>query len=794
MKNRTKKMILFLVILCLIIPLQSSAQKVDAKIDGQKAFETISYFSSDQFLGRKPNTPEFYKLQDWIVEKYKEWGLEPAGDDGSFFQSVPIGRKYAVNYGMPKMLINGREFYPRYDDFKIDVRSTTNVTIEEEVVFAGYGISAPDKGLDEYEGIDVDGKIVFVLKGNPNDFTPPQPRLMRDESMVVEDNEELGDWDIESTDSVKIATAYEKGASAIIIYQPEGKPDRMARWRPVVEKSEYDRDFIIVSEVSERVFQWLFWTDEQMSSRAFRTWYSGVRTDIRSKKARSMDTGITAEITGFEKTLFKGKEFDDNDGRNIIAKITGSDEKLKNEYVVIGAHLDHVGVRDGQIYNGAEDNASGSGVVFELGRLMKSHKIQGKRTIILCLWTAEELGLIGSEYWVDNPSDNVNIDQVVTYFNMDMVGIGDTIDAPGAMNFPSIWEVIKRDQDKEIMDVVIAHEGGPGGSDQTPFIIKGIEAMALMTHSDDGHPDYHDTGDDGYKLNPDILGKTGQFVLQGTVNLANETDVNLLIPNRENIFNGQYWPMMVIDPSLEAKNGWKWVEANNSGGLSKLISEKVAELKKEQDNSDPYAAMRRRYGTTPRNTGINGPAIFNHDVDFMAVGKDVLNFGRLDVDGDDGVWFEKGVTEKGGAALKTLSKKKIALHLKNPQKATLDSVLDKTRKPILISGFHEFDDDMLAKVKKSKSLIAVDLNTDNIDACIVQLEKYKAAFDTTANILVNVTDTETLPQAKKELYLKLTEKGWTKEEIYPMGGVGLTRRSQGNLDVLPGGRARFPGR
>jgi hypothetical protein len=265
----------------------------------------------------------------------------------------------------------------------------------------------------------------------------------------------------------------------------------------------------------------------------------------------------------------------------------------------------------------------------------------------------------------------------------------------------------------------------------------------------------------------------------------------LLIANRENIFNGQYWPMLVIDPSLESKKVWKWIEAKNSGELTKLISKKVADMKKEQDNSDPFAAYRRRYGTTPRNTGINGTTVFNHDPDFMSAAKDVLNFGRLDVDGDDGVWFDNGVTKKGNMALKALSKKKIALHLKNPSQATVDSVLSKTRNPILISGFHDFNDDLLAKVKESKSLIAVDLDASDIDGCIAQIEEYKAAFDTSANIVINVLDAETLPQAKKELYLKLAEKGWSKDEIYQMGGAGKSRRSQGNLDALPGSRARF---
>ena len=124
------------------------------------------------------------------------------------------------------------------------------------------------------------------------------------------------------------------------------------------------------------------------------------------------------------------------------------------------------------------------------------------------------------------------MDRTTAYFNMDMVGLGDRIGAPGALNFPSIFDVIMKDQDPEIAKRVDASQAGPGGSDYSAFMERGIEALGLMTSGRGGHPDYHDSGDDPAKMEADILGWTGQFVLQGMLSLANETSVNLLIPDR----------------------------------------------------------------------------------------------------------------------------------------------------------------------------------------------------------------------------------------------------------------------
>lgn len=770
---------------------QSPAQKVDVKVDGQRIYDAVDYMASHEFLGRKPNTPEFFKLQDWTVKKYQAWGLEPAGEEGTFYQSVPISREYAVTYGRPRLVINGREFYTRFEDFEVDTRSRGKKA-KGDVVFVGHGISAPEKGFDEYAGIDVKGKILLILKGDPTDFEPPRSRMG---SPSAQENTEdvLEDWTVESDDSVKIMTAYQKGAAGLLFYDPSPSEfNFMRRFRPIVKASPFDRDFIVLSELSEEIFKWILWTDPQMSSRGFTSWLNGVRSDIRLKKTRSFATKLKADITGYEKILLKGKSFNDNVGRNVMAKITGSDPDLRDEYVVMGAHFDHLGVTNGQVYNGAEDNASGSAVVMEVARLMKENDIQPKRTVIFGLWTAEELGLVGSRHWVKSPCDGVSIDNVVAYFNMDMVGLGDQINAPGALNFPSIWEVIKRDQDEDIIDVVKPRIGGPGGSDHSPFIELGIESLALMTGGEGGHPDYHDTGDDVEKLNREIMGKTAKFVLQGTVNLANETETDLLIENREDLYSGLYWPLKVINPDLKVSGSWKYVKAKKPKDLSYLLTKTINELKEPQDNSDPFAALRRRFRTTPLQNGLRGGKSFDYNIYLMETAKQLIEFGRIDFYGDDGTWFNEGLTDAGLTALKAMEKRGITVHLIGPSKNTFAAVLEKSKKPFMISGYSEFEDSAFAAINEKKVIIGVDFDPENVDETVKVLNNFKKKLGDTDNLILNVTKKEGLDKAKKELYLSLSKAGWSKKEIYPIGGVGTERGSQGNFDVLPGGRRRFP--
>ncbi len=184
------------------------------------------------------------------------------------------------------------------------------------------------------------------------------------------------------------------------------------------------------------------------------------------------------------------------------------------------------------------------------------------------------------------------MDHTVAYFNLDMVGMGTVLDAPGALNFPTIWDVIRRDQDEKIMKQVEPGTGGPGGSDHSAFIRRGIEALALMTHGGVGHPDYHQPEDDREKIDPEMLRVTGQFVLQGLMNLADETSVNLLIARRKELYEGLRMRVANYNPALE---GSSWTLVDLQADSSEALQQEIYNLVREtiKKGSAPRFVRRR---------------------------------------------------------------------------------------------------------------------------------------------------------------------------------------------------------
>jgi hypothetical protein len=417
--------------LAIVLVLPVFAESTKIRVDGSAIKGYVTYLASDASQGRRTLTPGYEKAAEWAAAKFKEWGLKPAGENGTYFQRVPITSArsaYVWSAGVPSLVLNGRTFYHREGSFAVDPASTPGAKVAGGVVFVGYGISAPSKGLDEYAGVDVKGKVVLVLKGSPT--TAPSPRVMFAPAPAPEAPRPAGakdEWAEETTDKAKVMTAYGRGAAAVMLYSPDPSPG------------------------------------------------AGMRADIKGKKTRSSATGVTAALTGYDTVTRYGEQYKNNVGRNVIAKIDGTDPTLKAQYVIAGGHLDHVGITNGVIFNGADDNASGAATTMEVARALAAGKVQPKRTLIFALWTGEEQGLIGSQHYSDNPTDGVKMDATVAYFNMDMVGLGDRIGAPGALNFPSIFDVIMRDQDPEIAKRFDASQSGPGGSDHSAFNFERVD-------------------------------------------------------------------------------------------------------------------------------------------------------------------------------------------------------------------------------------------------------------------------------------------------------------------------------
>jgi hypothetical protein len=760
------------------------------RVDGGVIKGYIEYMASDDKEGRRSLTPGYEKVAEWAAGKFKEWGLKPAGDNGTFLQDVPVvgrGSGQPWTTGIPGLAVDGRTFYLNDSDFTLSPNSTPGAKVDTEIVFVGYGLSAPAKGLDEYAGVDVKGKIVLAFKGSPKDA--PAARGMFGATVdAPKDNEP---WTDESKDAAKIKTAYDKGAAAIFLFAPEklAPPNPMAAPQQVSQAQimammagaqgpaePYSRPFLAMTDVSERVFRHVMFRNPQESPRGFVARMDQWRRDIRDKKPRSTATGLKGQVTGYKTTIFFSEKLKNNVSHNVIGKVEGTDPKLKAQVIVVGGHLDHVGVSNGVIMNGADDNASGAATVMEMARLMAANAgtIKPRRTVYFALWAAEEMGLIGSEYWSKHPTDAVSLDNVVANFNNDMVGLGDRIGAPGGLNFPAIWEVIMKNQDPDVVKNLETSTTGPGGSDYSAFIEQGIESLALMTAGGIGHPDYHDAGDDPAKIDAEMLRKNGQFVLQGIINVASETQVNLVIPDRLHLYNG-----MRLTP----------LNLANAGGTGNIIIMGPSGVIQQGGPQGP------RFGLSVDVSALNGNAAL------IDVAAKVLSIGRVEVFNPDAAWFAAtGLTDRGKAALKEFETAGIVLQFHNPPARLLGDLLDNAKKGFIVSGLSTNPDADLAKKLVEKNVVlTVDFDASAPQAVATRLMDLKKALGGSGNVVLTTNeravrspmgDTPASPRqkavdaAKQQMYLALAKAGWTKDEIHSM--VGVTPAKPGQMPAIGG--------
>ena len=462
-------------------------------IKSQTLYNYTDILSSPQFEGRLTGHKGYDKSADWVIEKFKSWGVKPLGTNGSYLQKFPHAYTDVFKGCVVKMNNkDGDEVIKNYEYIEEFIPGSTSGDgeVKAEVIYVGYGTTAPELGYDDYEGIDVKGKIV----------------LMEKEAPVGTSHDDFLKWRKYSFHQYKLLNAVKHGAVGMLYnYGPIANPN-----------NAYSEGFVY-SHIGPAIVKDIF----DGTGKEHRELVKGIREKL---KPNSFKTGKIFTIKN--NTL----HHPDGIGSNVIGYIEGSDPDLKDEYIMVGGHLDFMGMCYDHM-PGSNDNASAVVVTMGIAEAMSKLELKLKRSVVFFLPGAEEAALKGVQYFLKNPTTG-SLDNIVGFINMDGVGIGHSISAGFGKNYPEFFSYLENANERYI------HRNLSGGfssnlarprQDAVFFDWYGIPVLSLGTWGNAGGARqyrYHTTYDNISNITPEILEDTSQLLFIAIVDMANEENLN----------------------------------------------------------------------------------------------------------------------------------------------------------------------------------------------------------------------------------------------------------------------------
>jgi len=394
-------------------------ERMKAGFESIRSLDSVSYLtfiSAEELEGRDTPSKGQAIARRYIQSLYQTWGIVPMGDPAgpgrSYEQRVPLVIKtYGPGTSLELVSPPTTQKYASDRDFSFVMGADFAGAIDSPVVFAGYGVSAPDLGYDDFAGIDVRDKIVLVAAGRPGGKRPDSPFTSREHWARFEGRRTPAE------NCARLLAA--KGAAALIVAD-----DSLDRF---VSPHGYKRGAQIMSS-SNRVFSPAlsvvdpmvptFWVSMRIAEAAFRAAPKSFAETV-GKIDQDLKPG-SFDLSGLRVRITLEMEQKISACGNLLGMIEGSDPELRKEYVVIGAHLDHVGMnKDGYVFAGADDDGSGSVGVLQIAKALALNPDKPKRSVLFAHWTGEEKGLVGSRYFLKFPT--VPLKDIAAYINLDMI-------------------------------------------------------------------------------------------------------------------------------------------------------------------------------------------------------------------------------------------------------------------------------------------------------------------------------------------------------------------------------------
>ncbi len=493
--NKNNKANTIICVLCILFialcPVKAQYQvpkkvlKYINKADSNRIKAHVAYLADDKLMGRKPGTPGYQMAVDYVVEQFKKLDLKPAGENGSYTQKVYL-RVAKVDHSQAAIKLNLPDGSLKNISLKEEMNiypqpEQQDISFSAPLVFVGGGMDVPLYNLNDYQNIDVKGKVVVVLLKRPNLKSENVMRHLSYSATIQEFAAKNGAVGVMVCNTNGILATFKRG---IDIMKNEGYEAAMsAEGKMLSSSGMYAGPIKFMASVSSIFIRDLFQKEGKNLEEIWKNMEAGKFV------SQPLKTSIEVNYKNI---------FEDIISYNVLAKLEGSDKKLKNEYIIHSGHLDHIGistpVAGDSINNGAHDNASGIACSLEIARLYAGLKRKPKRSILFCFMTGEEMGLLGSGYF--NASPTVAKQSLVADINTDMPTLIAPLESVAPLGAEHSSMQSNVEQAAAYLGLKVEPDPDPAEgrfvrSDQYNFIKNGIPAIHIKYGYKYANPSYN---------------------------------------------------------------------------------------------------------------------------------------------------------------------------------------------------------------------------------------------------------------------------------------------------------------